>query len=271
LGAKVAYGRLARYAGQKGDCYPSVKTLAAELATSERQTQRYLRELEKNALIKRIPRILESGETSSIYVFLWHPLFEEGVTDPASEGVTDPASEGVTDPTPGGVTDQSPKESQREENQFEESHHIDLDYRPANRKNRDSRPDLGAVGSICKKYPRLRQALADYMTTPADSERVSPPERLVVDVMDAAAGATEVEVIECLDYLRNERGLRPGTKHGPRGVAWFKSVVADHFQQKRNREIVYAPPTVDWDRRNGAGPSQQELDSMTDAIEVDGF
>jgi hypothetical protein len=44
LGAKVTYGRLARYAGQKGDCYPSVKTLAAELATSERQTQRYLRE-----------------------------------------------------------------------------------------------------------------------------------------------------------------------------------------------------------------------------------
>jgi hypothetical protein len=109
------------------------------------------------------------------------------------------------------------------------------------------------------------------MTTPEDGERVSPPDRLVVDVMDAAAGATEVEVIECLDYLRNERGLRPGTKHGPRGFAWFKSVVADHFQQKRNREEVYAPPEVDWERRNGPGLTQQEFDSMTDAIEIDGF
>jgi hypothetical protein len=67
------------------------------------------------------------------------------------------------------------------------------------------------------------------MTTPDDRERMSPPERLVVDVMDAACGATEEEVIECLRYLKEERGLRPGTEHGPRTFAWFKSVVADHF------------------------------------------
>jgi len=115
------------------ECYPSVKTLATELATSERQTQRYLRELERNELIKRIPRISESGQTSSIYVFLWHQLFEEGVTDTSPEGVTNMTPEGVTAP--------SPKESQTEESHSEETN-IDLDFRRANRKNRDSRPDV---------------------------------------------------------------------------------------------------------------------------------
>lgn len=176
---------------------------------------------------------------------------------------------GVTNMTPEGVTDQSPKESQCEENQTEEGHNIDLDCRPANRKNRDSRPDFGAEASACKQYPRLSEALADYMTTPEDPERVYPSERLVVDVMEAAGGATVEEVIQCLRYLREERGLRPGTKHGPRSFAWFKSVVADHFIEKRNREMVYAPPEVPWDRRNGPGLSQQEFDSMTEAIEVD--
>ncbi len=166
--------------------------------------------------------------------------------------------------------DRSPKDSQIEESHFEETN-IDLDFRRTNRKNRDSRPDLKAARSTCKQYFLLCEALADYMTTADDGERVYPPERLVVDVMDGAAGATEEEVIGCLRYLKDERGLRPGTKHGPRRFGWFKSVVADYFQQKRNREIVYALPEVEWDLRNGPGISQQEFDSMTDAIEVDGF
>jgi hypothetical protein len=176
--------------------------------------------------------------------------------------VKKPAPEGVQDSAPEGVKDPAPKDSQSEDSHFEESqpeHNIDLDYRHANRKNRDSRPDVGAEASSCKQYPRLREALADYLTTPDDGERVYPPERLAVDVMDAAGGATQEEVIGCLRYLRDERGLRPGTKHGPRGFAWFKSVVADHFRQKRNRETVYAPPETDWDDRNGPGPSKEDL------------
>jgi helix-turn-helix protein len=262
-GAKLAWGRLARYSGVDGRCHPTMKTLGEEIGVGERQAQKYVSELERNELIRRVKRFSGRGQTSNAFEFLWHELFEEGANDTSGEGVNNRSGEGVNDRSGEGVNDRSPKESQSEE-----SHNIDLDFRRANRKNRDSRPGLGAVWSACKKYPRLREALADYMTTPDDRERVSPPERLVVDVMDAAAGATEVEVIECLDYLRNERGLRHGTKHGPRRFAWFKSVVADYFRQKRHREEVYAPPEVPWDRRNGAGPSQEELDSMTDAIEV---
>jgi hypothetical protein len=37
-GTKLTYGRLARYAGQDGKCYPAVPTLASEIGVSERQT-----------------------------------------------------------------------------------------------------------------------------------------------------------------------------------------------------------------------------------------
>ena len=38
-GAKLAYGRLARYAGQDGNCYPAVVTLGAEIGVGSRQAQ----------------------------------------------------------------------------------------------------------------------------------------------------------------------------------------------------------------------------------------
>lgn len=126
-GAKLAYGRLTRYAGQEGNCYPSVPTLASEIGVSVRQAQRYLAELDENAFIQRIPRRSESGQGSNAYVFLWHPIFDEGVTRMTSEG--------VTDPSPEGVPDRSPKESHSEET------NTDLDYPPANRKKRDSQVD----------------------------------------------------------------------------------------------------------------------------------
>src|ERR1022692_3304478 len=55
-GAKLVYGRLARYAGQDGRCYPAVETLASEVGLGERQVKRYLAELEREHLIRRVIR-----------------------------------------------------------------------------------------------------------------------------------------------------------------------------------------------------------------------
>ena len=55
-GAKLAYGRLARYAGQNGLCHPCMHTLGCEIGVGERQTQKYLAELVRNQLIRREPR-----------------------------------------------------------------------------------------------------------------------------------------------------------------------------------------------------------------------
>lgn len=246
-GAKLAWARLARYAGRDGRCYPTMKTLGQEIGVGERQAQKYIAELEQHKLVRRISRYLDRAQTSNGFEFLWHQLFEEGVNDRSGEG----------------VNDASPKESQVEKSQSEETN-IDLDYPVTNREKRDSRPDIRVESSNCKQYPRLREALADYMTTPADLERVYPNDRQVLDVIDAA-GASEDEIVRCLHYLKFERGLKPGTKHGPRHFSWFTTVVADYFQKKHDREAVINPTNIG--NSDNHRLSEETFDSMTEALE----
>jgi hypothetical protein len=249
----VAYGRLARYAGQDGECFPAVATLAAEIGVGGRQAQKYLAELERTKLIRRRTRFSGRAQTSNAIEFLWHPLFQDGANDRAGEG--------VNDHSPGGVNDCSPKESQNEESHLQEK--SDIDCPATNRKERDSRPDAFAPASTCKQYSRLREVLALYMMTGPDDEKIYPRPRHVVDVMDAAEGATEDEVLRCLSYLREERGLKPGTKAGPRHFSWFATVVGDYFQRRRARQQAADPTSVP-----DVGFSQAQFESMTTAIEL---
>jgi Helix-turn-helix domain len=112
-GAKLGYGRLARYAGQGGLCFPAVGTLAQEIGVGSRQAQKYLAELEKVRLIRRRKRFSGRAQASNVIESLWHPIFQEGVNDPSGEG--------ANDDSPGGVNDRSPKESQFEGSPLEET------------------------------------------------------------------------------------------------------------------------------------------------------
>jgi hypothetical protein len=254
-GAKLAWGRLARYAGRDGRCYPTMKALGEEIGVRERQAQKYVAELERHEMVRSISRYVGRAQTSNGFEFLWHQLFEQGVNDRSGGRLNDHSGDGVND--------RSPKESHFQESQTEATT-IDLDYPAPNRKDRNSRLDVRVESS--KQYPRLREALADYMTTADDLEQVYPSDRHVVDVMDAA-DASEEEVIRCLRYLRDERGLRPRTKHGPRHFSWFKTVVAEYFQRKRDREAIINPTGVRKNQGNVYGLSKEVFDSMTEALE----
>jgi hypothetical protein len=253
-GAKVAYGRLARYAGHNGQCFPAVGTLAEEIGVGARQAQKYLGELEKVKLIRRRARFLDGAQSSNAIEFLWHRLFQDGVNDQTGEGVNDCSLPPVND--------SSPKESQIEESHFKATT-TDLDYPDTNRKKRDSRLDGASPMLTCREYPGLREALARYMMAEPGDEKVYPTERHVVDVMDAAAGATEGEVLRCLSYLRDERGLKPGTRTGPHQFSWFPTVVADYFQRQRAREQFAAPASAPDSKLR-----PEQFDSMTAAIEI---
>jgi hypothetical protein len=61
--------------------------------------------------------------------------------------------------------------------------------------------------------------------------------------------------------------LSPGTRRGPRTFSWFKTVVDEYFEQKRNREVVFALPSAN-NQKPGILMSQDELDAMTDAFET---
>jgi DNA-binding transcriptional MocR family regulator len=71
-GSKLCYGRLCRYAGHNGRCWPSHQQLADELGVSTKQVGRYLAELKEHALI-RSTRI--GLQQHNVYEFLWHQVF----------------------------------------------------------------------------------------------------------------------------------------------------------------------------------------------------
>ena len=76
-GAKLAYARLAQYAGKDGECFPKQETLAAELGVSERTANEYVRALVKHKLIgSERPGLGRSNR----YFFLEHPWIDERQT-----------------------------------------------------------------------------------------------------------------------------------------------------------------------------------------------
>ena len=116
-GAKLCYGRLMRFAGKRGVCFPSVKTLAVEIAVTERQTQNYLAELQRERLIRKSVR----PGTSDLIEFLWHVALasSEGVKDVSPPRVKNNFTE---------VIDNSPRECKNlHPKRVNQHHHQDDD------------------------------------------------------------------------------------------------------------------------------------------------
>jgi len=71
--AILLYGRLAKYAGRDGRCFPSVETLALELGMTVRQVQRLLWQLCNAKFLRRNAQYRPNGsQTANAYVFLYH-------------------------------------------------------------------------------------------------------------------------------------------------------------------------------------------------------
>ena len=168
-GAKLAYGRLSRYAGEDGDCHPSVKTLARELGIKERQAQRYLSELQANGLVRSFPRFKAPNvRDTNGFVFLWHKIFV-GSIRPSVSDLTPPP---VSRTTPPPVSDVAPKENQIKENHLEESPSpssvaADKTPRPAPPKN--DIPDLDSssvvfIENAAGRPPSLSEKMENLRT-----------------------------------------------------------------------------------------------------------
>ena len=71
-GSKVVYARLLRYAGDHGEAYPSIATLAEQVGMSERQAWRYIRYLIEQHFLEVEKRTGQPG----VYGFLWHSCFD---------------------------------------------------------------------------------------------------------------------------------------------------------------------------------------------------
>jgi hypothetical protein len=256
-GAKMTYGRLTRYAGQNGVCFPAVPTLAAEIGIGERQTQRYLYELEKNQLIRRLARFSNGGQHSNAFQFLWHPIFIGGVTRMTPQG--------VSDPSPEGVTDLSPKESQSEESQLEEkadnkrisgcasqnqqsaaSLTVTLLQEPEN-KTPKADPEQCTVteptGSMNKNPLEgwTPEELATVRSRIVQYWRREPEEGFEVSVMLRARGASATAVCKFLDRIFADKKLSPGGRWEPKHQNWFLTAVESEFTPGHLPESPAAP------------------------------
>ncbi len=80
-GAKLAWAKLAQHAGEKGEAYSDIETLAHEVGTQKRQCVRYIQELEKNNLIKviRPEGVDKLGHKTNCYIFLWNEIYDTAV------------------------------------------------------------------------------------------------------------------------------------------------------------------------------------------------
>src|ERR1700733_10712889 len=63
-GAKLTWGRLARYGGANGHCHPKMETLTRQVGVGERQAQKYVAELERIDLIRCVKRFRGRGQIS---------------------------------------------------------------------------------------------------------------------------------------------------------------------------------------------------------------
>jgi hypothetical protein len=171
-GAKLAYGRLARYMGKGEHCYPSLATLGRELGSSRDSAKRYVQELAAGGLIRVKARKTKAGDSdTSEVVFLWHTVFE-------TEGV------GVKMPLPGrgknapgvganlhrGVgVKMPPKESQKEESHHHQSHFL-KESQPRGPETRGSTP-----APSDPKATAFQRGVDDDEKTPPEKKTDSGP------------------------------------------------------------------------------------------------
>lgn len=235
-GAKMIWGRLARYAGANGNAHPSMKSLGDECGMSERQARRHVHELKHQGFLD-----VEFVDGSvSRFFFLWHEVFEEPRTHMA--GV--PRTETSAPPR----TYMSAEESQLKESHSEESQ-IKSDFCPSIAKSSDEQAVLAPVRSI----------LAEFM----ECAEAEIPAHIPSEVLREAQ-APAAEVVEYLRLKKPRYG--PGTRHAPREWAWFMVVVRAEFTRRREAAEAHAKkPVAHW-----SDPEYRQTDQLPDwsAIEL---
>jgi hypothetical protein len=201
LGAKMAYGRLCRYAGRDGSVYPAIPTLASELGIGKTQARTYIQELERKHFIAVDRENRHFGPNgsggSNRYIFLWHVAFD--------------GEEGKLRKTPpirktGGVPLRKTGPLPVRKTGAEENHHQESQ----------------------KKESQLRKNLASAPTTFASGEpqNPNPPKPLPVDVDDDEKRSGPPVCRSAWEELRTQfQVANRGVEMGFQDECWLKEAM----------------------------------------------
>ena len=205
-GAKIAYGRLARFAGANGDCWPSVPTLASEMGIGATQARTYVHELRDERFIA----IEQRPGTSGVYKFLWHEAFDGEIGDKRKApplrktGGVPPRRTGDA---PLRKTGPPPlRKTGDEESQVKESHHQESQVK----ENQACAPVRAVSGKTDTHNPSVSLSVDD--DEKSHEAPVSPWEELRAEYRKANRGTEMGFQDEC--WLKEQMELRGVTPEG---------------------------------------------------------
>jgi len=242
---KFIWARLARYGGDNGFAFPSVPTLAGELGLSDRQVQRGLAALERERFIRRDLRKTEKGDyTSTVYVFLLHPIFLEALATLASESRGLAARNGVvTDMSPGGERIVTTKIKRRLEEKTSSS--------PPSASTPSSPTPSQDANRLDDDKPTSEKA--ELIELIQESTGLAPDRRLVRDITEQL----ELRCISLREYLDDTRPRLERLKHPPH--AGFFLHLAKRWGDSRPAEKAVQPASRGCSRCTECSGSRRTL------------
>lgn len=162
--AKLLYGRLCKYKGERGEAYPAGTTLAEELGISERQVFDHLARLVLEGFIEREPR----GGTSTVYHFLWHSCFDSKPTEvvrktalPEKDNQCGKPHHGSAENRTGGSAENRIGSESSEESQLSESVNTLPSFPETEPKSQTFSESLDLISlhkTLCSKFKALRKS-----------------------------------------------------------------------------------------------------------------
>jgi hypothetical protein len=186
LGAKVCYGLLTRFAGENGQCFPTMRTIGRRIGVSDRQARSYVAELVREGYIRRLRG---GNRRSNHYAFLWHASFD------TADGKDSSGQTGRIFP---------PEESELRE-------HTDLGCLATHRRTRDAPPEpmIGCLPADWKSLSDLVGGLIENRPTRSRLGRI-----VAATPGNTAAEAVEAKLIP-IGFISPGCGLTRGAGLNP--------------------------------------------------------
>jgi Helix-turn-helix domain len=196
--AKVLYGRLARFAGVDGCCFPSQETLARELGMTVRQVQRLLAQLCAAGFLRKVAQYRPNGsQTANAYVFLYHaaltpaPVREAPRFTAAAPERPSPHLGGDMNVT-GGMTSMSPLEDSQ----------LNADLVKSSSSAKESEgPSAPAAAPNPDRYPRATARLREYF--PRTSRSLMG--RILRAILAACPEGTDEDIAAAVHLERDQK------------------------------------------------------------------
>ena len=252
VGAKVTFEALSDRAGKNGKCYPSMRTLGADIGVMRRQAQRYCEELAASGLLRTSLGVDGKGrQRSNIFEFVYidldklQRLSRNRKRKVNATGASDVTPQKVPNVTRGRASDVTPKRSNRERSQLtkQKTQKADTSLRIAEK--RDSQADVSLPSASkpkLKPKPRLRtnaeyDAMEEFLGEhpPTDTEEWPggradgiPQHWMTQATLNAAPFTHAGEILQFLESKMDSGWCPPNW-------AAYPAIVRHEFERRDNR------------------------------------